>query len=211
MGRARQRRGEHAWPSLEETIDRRAPQLARAGSPASRPSGSRWRRSSPSSCMSLASDVFATQQNLFNVTRNFAFVAIIAHRHDGGHHHRRHRPVGRRGARAVGHGHRHDDERRHVDLAGGAAGARRGAAGRRVQRLSDRLCRRAAVRRHAGHAVDRAQPGDGAVEQPHGLRVRARPAAAADARRRLRRPAAALRRRRSGCRARCSFLRRAAA
>ena len=28
--------------------------------------------------MSLASDVFATQQNLFNVTRNFAFVAIIA-------------------------------------------------------------------------------------------------------------------------------------
>jgi ribose transport system permease protein len=28
--------------------------------------------------MSLASDVFATQQNLFNVTRNFAFVAIVA-------------------------------------------------------------------------------------------------------------------------------------
>ena len=28
--------------------------------------------------MTLASDVFATQQNLFNVTRNFAFVAIIA-------------------------------------------------------------------------------------------------------------------------------------
>ena len=28
--------------------------------------------------LSLASDVFATQQNLFNVTRNFAFVAIIA-------------------------------------------------------------------------------------------------------------------------------------
>ena len=28
--------------------------------------------------MALASDVFATQQNLFNVTRNFAFVAIIA-------------------------------------------------------------------------------------------------------------------------------------
>ena len=28
--------------------------------------------------MSLLSDVFATQQNLFNVTRNFAFVAIIA-------------------------------------------------------------------------------------------------------------------------------------
>ena len=91
------------------------------------------------------------------------------HRHDGGHHHRRHRPVGRRGAGAVGHGHRHDDERRHVDLAGGAAGARRGAGGRRVQRRADRLCRRAALRRHAGHAVDRAQPGDGAVEQPHGL------------------------------------------
>src|SRR5206468_12128900 len=28
--------------------------------------------------LTLASDVFATQQNLFNVTRNFAFVAIIA-------------------------------------------------------------------------------------------------------------------------------------
>jgi ribose transport system permease protein len=28
--------------------------------------------------LSLASDVFATQQNLFNVTRNFAFVAVIA-------------------------------------------------------------------------------------------------------------------------------------
>jgi ribose transport system permease protein len=28
--------------------------------------------------MAIASDVFATQQNLFNVTRNFAFVAIIA-------------------------------------------------------------------------------------------------------------------------------------
>jgi ribose/xylose/arabinose/galactoside ABC-type transport system permease subunit len=28
--------------------------------------------------LSFASDVFATQQNLFNVTRNFAFVAIIA-------------------------------------------------------------------------------------------------------------------------------------
>ena len=28
--------------------------------------------------LSLSSDVFATQQNLFNVTRNFAFVAIIA-------------------------------------------------------------------------------------------------------------------------------------
>jgi len=28
--------------------------------------------------LSIASDVFATQQNLFNVTRNFAFVAIIA-------------------------------------------------------------------------------------------------------------------------------------
>src|SRR5882724_9497427 len=28
--------------------------------------------------MALVSDVFATQQNLFNVTRNFAFVAIIA-------------------------------------------------------------------------------------------------------------------------------------
>ena len=32
----------------------------------------------PSSSCRFASDVFATQQNLFNVTRNFAFVAIIA-------------------------------------------------------------------------------------------------------------------------------------
>src|SRR5215470_17199129 len=28
--------------------------------------------------LSLVTDTFATQQNLFNVTRNFAFVAIIA-------------------------------------------------------------------------------------------------------------------------------------
>src|SRR5262245_64297495 len=28
--------------------------------------------------LSISSDVFATQQNLFNVTRNFAFVGIIA-------------------------------------------------------------------------------------------------------------------------------------
>ncbi len=121
--------------------------------------------------------------------------AIIAHRHDRRHHHRRHRPLGRRGAGAVGHGDRHDDERRHVDLAGGTAGARRVAAGRRVQRRADRLRRRAAVRRDAGHAVDRAQPGDGAVGQPDGLPVRPRPAEAPGARRRLRRPAAAAARR----------------
>jgi len=30
--------------------------------------------------MSLVSDAFATPENLFNVTRNFAFIAIIADR-----------------------------------------------------------------------------------------------------------------------------------
>ena len=141
--------------------------------------------------LSFASDVFATQQNLFNVTRNFAFVAIIA--------------IGMTAVIISGG----------IDLsvgavlvlsgmvigmtmnAGmsiwlrGAAGARRVAAGGCDQRRDDRLRRRAAVRGDAGHAVDRAQPGDGAVGQPHGLPVRPRPAEAAGARRRLRRPAAA--------------------
>ena len=75
--------------------------------------------------LSFGSDVFATQQNLFNVTRNFAFVAIIALGMTAVIITRRHRPVGRRGARALRHGHRHVDERRHARLVGGAAGARR--------------------------------------------------------------------------------------
>ena len=64
--------------SLEESIDART---HRVGCAACGPAdvlgvrgGGRW----PSSCCRFASDVFATQQNLFNVTRNFAFVAIIA-------------------------------------------------------------------------------------------------------------------------------------
>ena len=66
--------------------------------------------------LSVASDVFATQQNLFNVTRNFAFVAIIALGMTaviitGGID----LSVGR-GARAVRHGDRHVDERRHALL-----------------------------------------------------------------------------------------------
>ena len=65
--------------SLEESIDTRAHRtwLALARRPAD-VLGVRWRRCWPSSCFRFASDVFATQQNLFNVTRNFAFVAIIA-------------------------------------------------------------------------------------------------------------------------------------
>ena len=112
--------------SLEDAIGRRphGSLAALARQPADLLGVGRRRRWPSSSCRSR-SDVFATQQNLFNVTRNFAFVAHHRARHDRGHHHRRHRPVGRLGARAVGHGHRHDDERRHVDLAGGAAGARR--------------------------------------------------------------------------------------
>ena len=44
---------------------------------------------SPFVYLSFATDAFATPQNLFNVTRNFAFVGHHRARHDGGDHHRR--------------------------------------------------------------------------------------------------------------------------
>ena len=154
--------------------------------------------------LAFASDVFATQQNLFNVTRNFAFVAIIA--------------IGMTAVIISGG----------IDLSVGAVLVLSGmvigmtmndgmsiwlamplalGASLLVGAFNGVLIAYVgvpSVRRHAGHAVDRAQPGDGAVGQPHGLRVRARPAAAAGARRRLRRPAAAASSTRSASRTRCS-------
>ncbi len=62
--------------TLEQSIDSAdARQPGWPGSSASRPSGCRSPRVLAFVVLSLASDVFATQQNLFNVTRNFAFVA----------------------------------------------------------------------------------------------------------------------------------------
>ena len=40
-------------------------------------------------------DAFASADNFFNITRNFAFIGIMAHGHDRGDPDRRHRPVGR--------------------------------------------------------------------------------------------------------------------
>ena len=146
--------------------------------------------------VAVASDVFATQQNLFNVTRNFAFVGHHRDRHDRGHHHRRHRPVGRRGAGAVGHGDRHDDERRHV-RSGSAMPLALGAS-LLVGAFNGVMIAYVGMPPFVvtlGMLSIARSLGDGAVEQPHGLRVRARPAAAAGARRRIRRAGAALRRR----------------
>ena len=47
----------------------------------------------------LQPQAFASTDNFFNITRNFAFVGIMAHGHDRGDPDRRHRPVGR-----LGHG-----------------------------------------------------------------------------------------------------------
>ena len=111
--------------------------------------------------LSFATDAFLTSKNLYNITRNATFVAIIA-----------------LGMTLViitggidlcvgsvlclccmvlavtmhaGYGHLG----RHRRLGGDGAGRRR------VQRRAGRLFRLSALRRDARHAVDRAQPGDG--------------------------------------------------
>ena len=135
--------------------------------------------------LTLVTDTFATERNLFNVTRNFAFVGIIA--------------IGMTTVIISGG----------IDLSVGAsvvlsamvigvtmaagypfwlsalAAIGAVAAGRAGQRRADRLCRHPALRRDAGHAVRRAVAGAGAVQQQDDLRVRARSRPAAAARRRL--------------------------
>ena len=135
--------------------------------------------------VSYASPSFLTPGNIFNVFRNFAFVGIIAPRHDGRHHHRRHRPFGRLGPLPDRHGRRHDDERRLLDLDRAARGAGRRGVHRRGQRRADRLCRHAALRGDARHDVARAQRRHGDVEQHHGVRFRPRPRQVHRPRRRL--------------------------
>ena len=136
--------------------------------------------------LSFATDSFATTKNLYNITRNVTFVAIIALGMTlviitggidlsvgsvlclcsmvlGGRHACRLRHRGR---------HRRLD--------------RHGAGHRRLQRDPDRLSRLSAFRGDARHAVDRPQPGDGRLQQHGGLPVRSRPRQAAGAwRRRL--------------------------
>ena len=60
-------------------VDRKQKQgiLRLAGQPA-RPSGSSSRCCSPRTYLSLATTSFDTPRNLFNITRNFTFFAIIA-------------------------------------------------------------------------------------------------------------------------------------
>ena len=161
-----------------------AAQLAVARCSPARPSGCWSPSSSPASSCRFATDAFATPKNLFNITRNVTFVAIIALgmtmviitggidlsvgsvlclcSHGAGRDH----------ACRLQHRGRH----RRLD--------RHGAAHRRLQRHADRLSRLSALRGDARHAVDRAQPGDGRVQQHRGLPVRPRPRQAAGARRR---------------------------
>ena len=109
--------------------------------------------------LSVRTDTFATPQNLFNVTRNFAFVAIIALGHDGGDHLRRHRSVGRLDPLPLGDGAGVVMNAGYLRSGVGiAAAARRSLAGWTDQRRPDRLCRDSALRGHARHAVDRPQP-----------------------------------------------------
>ena len=135
--------------------------------------------------LSFGSDVFATQQNLFNVTRNFAFVAIIG--------------LGMTAVIITGG----------IDLSVGAVLALSGmvigmsmnvgtpfwvavplALGASLlvgafNGVMIALRRHAALRGHPRHAVHRAEPRDGALQQPDGLRVRSRPGPAPGPRRRI--------------------------
>ena len=58
--------------------NRRQHGLARLADSPARPSGSSSRSVAACIFLSFATDSFATTNNLFNVTRNFTFVAIIA-------------------------------------------------------------------------------------------------------------------------------------
>ena len=187
--------------NLEESIEKQEHGNWFAGSPASRRSGCRWRPCGLRG-MTFASDVFATQQNLFNVTRNVAFVAIIA--------------VGMTAVIVTGG----------IDLSVGAvlvlSGMVIGMAmndGMSIW-LAVPLALGAALLVGAfngvliayvgvppfvvtlGHVVDRAQPRDGAVGEPDGLRVRAGPAETPVARRRVHRSVGSGARRPSRCRTR---------
>ena len=105
-------------------------------------------------------------------------------RHDDRDHHRRHRSLGRLGALPV----QHDSRRRHAcrllhrGRHRGVAGDRAG--DRRHQRRADRLSRDSAVRGDARHAVDRAQPGHGRLQQHRRVPVRSGPRQAVVSRRR---------------------------
>ena len=94
--------------------------------------------------------------------------------HDDCDHYRRHRPIGRLGTLPV----QHDSRRRHacrLQHRGRHRGiAWNGAADRRDQWRADRISGDPAVRRHARHAVDRTQPGDGRIQQHRRVPVRTR-------------------------------------
>jgi hypothetical protein len=106
-------------------------------------------------------------------------------RHDGGHHNRRHRPVGRIRPGAHRNGRRHDDGGGVVAVDRPPRRPRCGSSCRRHQRRSDRLSRDGAVRRHARHDVACPKSCHGDVEQHHGLPVRPGPREVHRHRRRL--------------------------
>ena len=87
-----------------------------------------------------ASRVFASEDNFYNITRNFAFIGIMALGHDGGDHHRRHRPVGRLD-HGPGRGRlRPDAARRGLCRGGRAPIAGGGLAGRRPSPAPSTAC-----------------------------------------------------------------------
>ena len=95
-------------------------------------------------------------------------------RHDHRHHHRRHRSLGRLGALPLQHGAGGNDACRLLDRGRHRRLARHGARHRRGQRRPHRLCRHAALRGDARHAVDRPQPRHGRLQQHRRVPVRPR-------------------------------------
>ena len=135
--------------------------------------------------LSFATDTFATPQNLFNVTRNFAFVAIVA--------------IGMTAVIITGGIDLsvgsilclsamvtgvvlHDGHSVWVGIAAGLAAS---LAVGLVNGVLIAYVRHPAVRRHPGDAVGRPQPGHGGLAEQDGLPVRPRPRSLPVAGRRL--------------------------
>ena len=122
--------------------------------------------------LSFATNSFATSNNLLQRHPQLHLRRDHCARDDDRDHHRRHRSVGRFGAVPVQHDPRGRDACRLQHRGRHRRLARNGAADRRDQRRADRLSGYPAVCGHARHAVDRAQPRDGRLQQHRGVPVR---------------------------------------
>ncbi len=124
--------------------------------------------------MALISEPFRSYDNLYNDSRNFAFVAIMGMGPDVGDHHRRHRSLGRLRDGAGRHCHGAHASGWLSAMGGRRRGDGGGAHLRPRQRLRDRQVQALAIRRDADHAVGGAQPGAGVVQQQDDLHIRTR-------------------------------------